>query len=313
MKFDYLREFVAAAQSVEMQQCAKDLRISPSVLSKHIKSIEQELGVHLFARSRKTELSAYGKILLPYAKELVKLQEEYLQDFSSNVNKEIPKLLVGLSPIQFRERSGQLIEKFMLRHPKDVQMREADNASLCQMVADGYLDMAFVRTQPALNRNPELVYIPFCTDDMVVFLPPEHPLAHASDISIEELKDEHILLRSEKSAIYRVYTEACRKLGIEPAISFASTFIIYDMVRRGEGVTLYLAPPADTKRSQQQLAIVPIRPAITSYIDVVFRPRHLPQLGLELLQYAQNFTTEWYRSADAETGDSGNDNKERKI
>ncbi|MBO5975994.1 MAG: LysR family transcriptional regulator [Oscillospiraceae bacterium] len=303
MKFDYLREFVSAAQSSEMQQSAKELGISPSVLSKHIKSLEQELGVPLFTRSRKTELSPYGKILLPYAKELVKLQEEYLQDFSANSEAEAPKLVVGLSPIQFRERSGQLIEKFMLSHPKDVQMREADNASLCQMVEDGTLDMAFVRTQPTLHRSPELIYMPFCSDHMVAFLPPEHPLAHAPSINIEDLKNEHILLRSDKSTIYRVYTAACNQLGIKPNISFASTFIIYDMVRRGEGITLYLAPPADTKRSQQQLAIVPIHPSITSYVDIVFRPRHLPQLGLELLHYAQNSAAEWYRAPDSESGD----------
>ena len=96
MKFDYLREFVAAAQSEEMQQCAKELGISPSVLSKHMKAIEQELGVPLFMRSRKTELSPYGKILLPYAKELVKIQDDYEQDFSEQNEEVSPKLVVGL-------------------------------------------------------------------------------------------------------------------------------------------------------------------------------------------------------------------------
>lgn len=306
LKFDYLKEFVSAAGSEEMQQSARELGISPSVLSKHIKSLEQELGVPLFTRSRKTELSPYGKILLPYAKELVKLQEEYLHDFSMSSSGESPKLVVGLSPIQFRERSGQLIEKFMLRYPKDVQMREADNSKLCQMVADGLLDMAFVRTQPELHRNPELIYMPYCADHMVAFLPPDHQLANAPNITIEDLKNEHILLRSDKSTIYRVYTAACAKLGFEPNISFASTFIIYDMVRRGDGITLYLAPPADTKRSQQQLAIVPIRPSITSFVDIVFRPKHLPQLGLELLHYAQSSATEWYRISDSDADNSIN-------
>ena len=79
LKFDYLKEFVSAAGSEEMQQSARELGISPSVLSKHIKSLEQELGVPLFTRSRKTELSPYGKILLPYAQELVKVQDDYLK------------------------------------------------------------------------------------------------------------------------------------------------------------------------------------------------------------------------------------------
>lgn len=301
MKFDYLREFVAAAQSEEMQLCAKELGLSPSVLSKHIKAIEQELGVPLFMRSRKTELSPYGKILLPYAKELVKVQDDYLQDFSGEVEEVAPKLVVGLSPIQFRERSGQLLEHFILQHPQEVQIREADNAALCQMAADGEIDMAFVRTQPELHRNPDLIYMPFCSDSMVAFMPPEHPLAQAPSITIEDMKDEHILLRSEKSAVSRVFTAKCAELGISPEISYhTSSYAGYDMVRRGEGITLYLAPPADPKRSQPQLAYVPIRPPIISFIDVVFRPRHLPVLGLELIHLVQRTATEWYRTTDSD-------------
>lgn len=298
MKFDYLREFVAAAQSEEMQQCAKELGISPSVLSKHIKAIEQELGVPLFMRSRKIELSPYGRILLPYAKELVKIQDDYEQDFSGKSETATPKLVVGLSPIQFRERSGQLMENFILKHSQDVLIKEADNSVLCQMVADGEIDIAFVRTQAELHRNPDLVYIPFCSDPMVAFIPPEHPLARKSGLSIEDLKEEHIILRSENSTVYRVIKEKCAELGFEPNTTFTSAYVGYDLVRRGEGITLYLAPPAGNKRSQQQLSIVPICPHIISFVDVVFRPRQLPQLGVELLQFVHQTATEWYRATD---------------
>ena len=298
MKFDYLREFVAAAQSQEMQQCAKELGISPSVLSKHIKAIETELGVPLFLRSRKTELSPYGKILLPYARELVAVQNDYMRDFSEKTEEIAPLLTVGMSPIQFRERTGQLLEHFIQSHPQEVQIREADNAALCQMVVDGEIDMAFVRTQPELRRNPELVYIPFCSDPMVAFMPPEHPLAKAPSITIEDIQDEQILLRSENSGVYRAYSAKCAELGIVPKISYHSTYVIYDMVCRGEGITLYLAPPAGNKRSQQQLAIVPIRPHIISFVDVVFRPRHIPNLGIELLRHVHQAAIDWYRNTD---------------
>ena len=297
MKFDYLREFVAAAQSEEMQHCARELGLSPSVLSKHIKAIEQELGVPLFMRSRKTELSPYGKILLPYARELVKVQDDYLQDFLGTAEEVRPQLTVGLSPIQFRERSGQLMENFILEHPQEVVLKEADNAALCQMVLDGEIDMAFVRTQPTLTRDPNLVYIPFCSDPMVAFMHPEHPLANAPSVTIEEIKDEHILLRSENSGVYRAYSAKCAELGIVPNITYHSAYVIYDMVCRGEGITLYLAPPAGNKRSQQ-LSIVPIRPHIISFVDVAFRPRHIPQLGVELLQHVHKAAIEWYRTTD---------------
>ncbi len=298
MKFDYLREFVAAAQADEMQQCAKNLGISPSVLSKHIKALEQELGVPLFMRSRKTELSHYGKILLPYAKELIQIQDDYLHDFSHQPEAPKAKLSVGLSSIQFRERSGQLLESFISKHPQEILIQESDNSALCAMVASGQIDIAFVRTQPELRRDPELVYVPYCSDPMVAFLPPDHPLAGAPGITIEQLQNEQILLRSEDSTVTRVYREKCAQIGIVPNISFHTPYINYDMVRKGEGITLYLAPPVNAKRNQQQLAIVPILPHVISFVDVVFRPRQLPQLGVELLQFVHQSAIDWYRSTD---------------
>ncbi len=302
MKFDYLREFVAAAESEEMQIAAKELSISPSVLSKHIKSIEQELGVPLFLRSRKTQLTPYGKCLLPYARELVKVQDDYLQDLQEHPTAERPRLTIGLSTIQFRERSGQLVENFVQQHPQDVQLREADNAVLCQMVASGEIDMAFVRTQAEMRRNPELVYIPFCTDSMVAFLPLEHPLAQRKSVTFEDLKDEHIILRAEKTSIAQLVKAKFAELGITPNISYCNSyFISYDLMRRGEGITLYLATPASANRSNNQIAYVPVYPPITSFIDVVFRPRHLPQIGVELLQQVHQTAIEWYRSSDEGT------------
>lgn len=296
MKFDYLREFAVAARSDELQQAAAQLGISPSVLSKHIKAIEQELGVSLFARSRKTTLTPYGKILLPYAEELSKVQDDYLQAFSSEREEVVPALVVGLSPIQFRERSGQLVEQFVQRHPHEVQIKEANNSELCQMVQDGEIDVAFVRTQQELHRNPNLVYMPFCSDPMAAFLPPDHPLADRRHVTVEDLKDEHILLRSENSAVYHTYMEKCAQLGFVPHVSFHSTYVGYDMVRKGEGVSLYLAPPISAKRNRQQVAVVPVYPHIISFVDVVFCPGRLSALGEELIRQAQKAAFEWYRS-----------------
>ena len=123
MKFEYLREFIVAARSQELQQAAAELGISLSSLSKHLKSLELEIGAPLFVRARRTVLSHYGRILLPYAQELVALQDEYRADFSGGVNSS-GELTVALSPIQFRERSGQVIEEFMLDIMYEIPSKE---------------------------------------------------------------------------------------------------------------------------------------------------------------------------------------------
>lgn len=299
MKFEYLREFVTAAQSEELQLGAKKLGISPSVLSKHIKTMEQELGVPLFMRSRKTELSPYGKILLPYARELVSLQEEYLRTFSDEMPPAASKLVVALSSIQFRERAGRLLEQFMLSYPQNIQIKEADNSLLISMVLEGECDVAMVRSQPGDPRHPSLVYMPFSSDDMVVAFPPDHPLADMPSVTLDQLKGEQMYLRSETSTIYRVVKERCREAGFDPDIKCASTYVVYDLVRRGKGITLYFSPPAETNRHMQQLPYVPIRPSVISFVDIVFRRGQLSDTAIELLNFAHASSIERHRTPDS--------------
>lgn len=65
MEIKYLSEFVTLAKTKNYMEAADILYISQSSLSKHIQSIERELGVTLFDRStRRVKLSADGNLLL---------------------------------------------------------------------------------------------------------------------------------------------------------------------------------------------------------------------------------------------------------
>jgi len=53
MELNYINEFVVLARVLHFQEAADLLFIGQSSLSKHIKSIETELGEDLFIRSKK--------------------------------------------------------------------------------------------------------------------------------------------------------------------------------------------------------------------------------------------------------------------
>ena len=68
MDVERCKEFVVLAQTRNFLEASNQLFISQSSLSKHIKSLEKELGVTLLDRStRKVELSSIGRVFLPFA------------------------------------------------------------------------------------------------------------------------------------------------------------------------------------------------------------------------------------------------------
>lgn len=72
MELNHVKEFIALTKTENYLEAAENLFISQSSLSKHIKSLEAELGTTLFDRTtRQVKLNEAGKVFLKYAQQLI--------------------------------------------------------------------------------------------------------------------------------------------------------------------------------------------------------------------------------------------------
>ena len=75
MNTEYIHEFVVLAETKNFWEASERLFMNQSTLSKHIKSLEIELGVPLFTRTtRRVELTNYGHTFLPYAQSIARAE-----------------------------------------------------------------------------------------------------------------------------------------------------------------------------------------------------------------------------------------------
>lgn len=87
MNFERMREFVAITTYRSYQKAAEELYVSEATLSRHIREMEAELGGAVFSRTtRKVELTSLGAILLPYARKLAGVEQEYLSAISKHLD-----------------------------------------------------------------------------------------------------------------------------------------------------------------------------------------------------------------------------------
>ncbi|WP_366554765.1 LysR family transcriptional regulator [Aquibaculum sediminis] len=164
MDVDLLRAFVAVADSGGFSAAARVLNRTQSAVSLQIKRLEAQLGAPLFNRtSRQVVLNDAGGTLLPYARRLLRLQEEARDAIGRSGDMEVLRL--GLPDEQAQAYLADLLAPFARTHP-DVQLSIYCDRSdlLVERLLDGLLDLVLaIRHDPASGgehvANEPLVWV----------------------------------------------------------------------------------------------------------------------------------------------------------
>jgi DNA-binding transcriptional LysR family regulator len=179
-----LRYFVAVADELHFGRASEKLHIAQPVLSRQIRSLEDQLGVKLLERStRGTSLTPVGESVLVDARSLL-LAATALAARARRVGTSVRVMTLGVMPgILPTPIIRSLREKFPGLTVESVRT-SWDNQT--DLVRDGTVGASFVRL-PIDARGLNIV--PLFDEPRVVALPIGHPLSTESTVSIAELAD----------------------------------------------------------------------------------------------------------------------------
>lgn len=305
MNIQYFKEFVVLAETRNYWEAAERLYLNQSTLSKHIKSMENDLGVPLFERTtRSVELTEFGSALLPYAKSIVQIQFEYSAMLLQKKSYQDNLITIGTIPSMAQYNITNLLLNFQKAHPESTpKVIEEDSTVLKKMLLRKKCELAFIREAKDMledeyfNENT-VERIPYLSDQLVAVLPNDHPLSRFSEIGLRQLQNEKLCFLKENTLLYDLCRFACQEASFIPNIVFDSHHLdsILDMVTNGGCIGLLtdqhakypLAAGADTPLP---FCTVKIVPPITTQISLYY-------LKTERLSNAARQFVEYFKSAD---------------
>ncbi|WP_099467601.1 LysR family transcriptional regulator [Konateibacter massiliensis] len=272
MEINYIKEFVILAETENFLEAADSLFISQSSLSKHIKSMEAELGTQLFDRTtRKVQLNESGRTFLEYAKQIANLQYRYTTALYNKTAHIKENINIGSIPIMASYHITDIILKFIRENKKfSVNLIEGESSQLKDMLRQNKCELAFIRDMD--DYDNEFIHIPYTTDHLAAVLPEYHPLSKEPYLHLEQLKDENFLLLQPGSVLYKICTQACEQAGFTPNISFTGKRAenIVDLVEKGLGISLLMKKPIHYL-SDSKVSIIDINPEITSQVNIYYK------------------------------------------
>ncbi|AEY87146.1 LysR family transcriptional regulator [Streptomyces olivaceoviridis] len=183
-----LRYFVAVAEELHFGRAAERLHIAQPVLSRQIRSLEDDLGVEVFARDRRgTLLTPAGEQLLEDAVPLLASAEALLRRVRTAA-RGTPTLTIGFMPgITVTPATAV----FAARRPGvDVRLLRTSWDNQVEVLQDGRADIGVVRL-PVDQRG--LQVRPLFREPRVVMLPAGHRLADRASVTVGDLASEHLL------------------------------------------------------------------------------------------------------------------------
>ncbi|MFD4841610.1 LysR substrate-binding domain-containing protein [Achromobacter sp. NPDC058515] len=248
-----LRYFLAVAEESHLTKAAARLGIRQPPLSQQIRVLEQELGVTLFHRlPRGMELTESGRALLEDARNIIALVDQAVDGVRRVSLGEAGRLTVGFTgSAAFHPFVPSVIRRFRESAPNvRLVLEESSTGELMEAVAEGRVDVAFVRGPYGPDRS--VVVETVLEETMLAAFPADHPAVKGRSrkrIALSELADESLILyrRHSGPGLYDAIIAACGAAGFSPRIAQEAPRMLstLSLVAAGLGVSLV---PASLRR-----------------------------------------------------------------
>ena len=186
MELRHLRYFVAVAEELNFTRAAQRLRTAQPSLSQQIRDLENEIGVELLARNRRTvALTESGRIFLDEAR-LVLTQAQRAVSSARGLADEIGRTVtIGFVPAAEVKIFPSILTSVRARFPSlQIVLRSLTTGEQKDALAHKAIDIGFMR--PPIE-DPSLESEPVLEETVVAILPADHPLASAPEFQLQDL------------------------------------------------------------------------------------------------------------------------------
>lgn len=226
-------------QGFNLTEVANALFTSQSGVSKHIKDLEDELGVELFVRKGKRLLG-----LTPPGEELIEVVERLLLD-AQNIRqladqfskRDQGQLIVATTHTQARYVLPPVVAQFKAAYPKvQLVLHQASPDEVVELLLTGQADIG-IATE-SLAAEPALTSFPYYAWHHGVVVPDGHPLLAESPLGLEALARFPIVTYHDGYTGRKRIDRAFQEAGLHPDVVMTAldSDVIKTYVELGLGV-----------------------------------------------------------------------------
>ena len=279
MELRYLKYFVTVAERRNFTRAAEQLHVAQPAISQQIKTLEEELGVALLLRTKRSvKLTAAGHAFLSEAREILAHAELSKQVARRAARGETGSLIIGCVGAGASAFLPKLIQSYRKKFPAvRVHLFELTPEQQLQAFARGKIDVGFTRLLDAADEKnfmQERVY----RARLMLAVPDNHALAKAGQVRLEKFAGEDFVMfkRSEAPKLADAMTQLCAKAGFTPQVVSELPMIQTMLMAVAASIGVAIVPGCVRSFRQPDVTILTLRPVSPAIDLMLIRPKSEP-------------------------------------
>ncbi len=254
MNFQQLRVVrEAVRRQFNLTEVSAALEMSQSGVSKHLKDLEDELGLVLFERKGKRllGLTEPGREVLGYAEKILQQADNLYAVAATFTEQDQGRLVLATTHTQARYALPEIVRRFREEFPKvKLVMHQATPSEIVAMLMTDQADIG-IATE-SLAAHPELQTFAFYRWYHGVIVPEGHPLTTCAELTLAELARYPIITYHQGLTGRSMIDETFAKAGLKPEIAMEAldADVIKAYVALGMGVGIVASMAFDDDQDQ---------------------------------------------------------------
>jgi len=243
VNLNQLRAFYLAAREKSITKAAEALFVTQPAVTMQIRALEQSLNLKLLRkRGKSIDLTDAGEGLYGYAKRIFEIVEE--MEYAVKGYTELSKgsLTIGTTRSFARHLMPGLLSRFQERFSGvRVYLRVGSSQEIADGVMEFKYDLGIICRLPFPAKLRALFYK---KEEFCLVTSPSHRFANRKKVSVEELKNEPIIIRESGSGSRHATLSFLEAHGVKPSIlvEAGSVEFIKEYIIKGRGISFLYKP-----------------------------------------------------------------------
>ncbi|MGQ9647774.1 MAG: LysR substrate-binding domain-containing protein [Thermodesulfobacteriota bacterium] len=261
--------FHGVAKHKSFSKAAEELFISQPAVTKHIRNLELKIGVRLIRRGRgEFALTEAGKILYRHTQKISSHLME-IENVLGTLQKDRHGFLrIGTTESYSKCLMPKLLSGFQTSFPAiKISLDVGNSEEIARNLSTYQNDLAVI----GMTKVPsQFESIPFLKEELVLIVPPRHPLSRRKSVSLKELEGYPLIIRAKGSTTRRLLLQAFKELEVCPSLMVEanSSEFIKQWVSEGRGVSVIVNRIVEDEGKRGTIRIVPLAEKLC--LDVFF-------------------------------------------